>query len=298
MSTLPSRPHQSAASNWPLLARFIEAEARLGAWASARGAVASGLYEFVRFGVKQAWACLFGGLLLALILGTKLLYPADALLNRYDVLFLSALGMQIVLLWTRMETWGEAKAILMFHLVGTVMELFKTSAGSWAYPEAAFFRIGGVPLFSGFMYASVGSYLCRVWRLFDFGFTHHPPLWGCALLAIGIYANFFAHHFMPDLRVFLFAVIVLMFARTWVYFKVWKTWRRMPLLLGFFLVALFIWLAENLATLGGAWLYPHQQSGWHTVPLSKLSSWFLLMIVSYVMVAFVNGPQSLKDRPS
>ena len=35
-----------------------------------------------------------------------------------------------------METWDEAKVILMFHVVGTGMELFKTAAGSWIYPEA------------------------------------------------------------------------------------------------------------------------------------------------------------------
>ena len=30
------------------------------------------LYEFLLFGFKQGWACLFGGLLLALLLGTGL----------------------------------------------------------------------------------------------------------------------------------------------------------------------------------------------------------------------------------
>ena len=37
------------------------------------------------------------------------------------------------------------------------MEVFKTEAGSWTYPEDNLLRIGGVPLFSGFMYAAVGS---------------------------------------------------------------------------------------------------------------------------------------------
>ena len=43
----------------------------------------------------------------------------------------------------------------MFHLVGTVMELFKTHAGSWVYPEASVLHIGAVPLFSGFIGAAV-----------------------------------------------------------------------------------------------------------------------------------------------
>ena len=68
----------------------------------------------------------------------------------------------------RLETWREARVILIFHVVGTVMELFKTSAGSWVYPEASLLHIGAVPLFSGFMYAAVGSYIARVWRIFDF----------------------------------------------------------------------------------------------------------------------------------
>src|SRR3546814_1856982 len=49
----------------------------------------------------------------------------------------------------RMETWAEARVILMFHVVGTAMELFKTSVGSWIYPEASVLRLGGVPLFTG-----------------------------------------------------------------------------------------------------------------------------------------------------
>ena len=36
------------------------------------------LYEFLRFGAKQAWACLFGGLMCALLLGTHWWYPKDA----------------------------------------------------------------------------------------------------------------------------------------------------------------------------------------------------------------------------
>lgn len=283
----------SSASNWPPIARFIAREARLGQWAESRGPAAAGVYEFLRFGVKQAWACLFGGLLLALIVASKLFYPEDAALSRYDFLFLAALALQGVLLAFRLETWDEAKAIVLFHVVGTAMELFKTKMGSWVYAEPAFFRIEGVPLFSGFMYATVGSYLARVSRLFDFRFTRHPPLWAIAALSAAIYANFFAHHYMPDMRWLLIALAAALFGPCTVHFKVWRVHRRMPLLLGLFLVALFIWLAENIATFGGAWTYPNQADGWELVPLAKLSSWFLLMIVSYTMVGFVNRPQPM-----
>jgi hypothetical protein len=55
-------------------------------------------------------------------------------------------------------------------------------------------------------------------------------------------------------------------------------------------VALFIWIAENIATWSGAWLYPNQVDGWHMVSPDKLVSWFLLMIISVVLVAWVYKP--------
>lgn len=99
------------------------------------------IYEFLLFGFKQGWACLFGGLLLALLLGTHLFYPEGAALHRYDFLTLAALLIQTGMLALRLETWREARVILIFHLVGTVMELFKTQAGSWTYPEASVLRM-------------------------------------------------------------------------------------------------------------------------------------------------------------
>jgi len=151
---MPSR--RSAAANWAPLARFIAADERIAQWAGKRPATAF-LYEFVRFGLKQGWACLFGGAMVGLLIATSLWYPHDAPLSRYDFLFLAALAIQIAMLAFRLETFEEAKVILIFHIVGTLMELFKTAVGSWIYPEAAFFRVGGVPLFSGFMYASMAA---------------------------------------------------------------------------------------------------------------------------------------------
>ena len=264
-----TRAPQSAARIWAPLARFIEAETRIGDWAGRRP-VTHALYEFVRFGIKQAWACLFGALLLALLIGTHWLYPKGASLARYDFLVIAAVAIQAAMLAFRLETLEEAKVIFIFHVVGTAMEIFKTSVGSWIYPEASLLRIAGVPLFSGFMYAAIGSYIARCWRLFDFRFTHHPPLWALALLACAIYVNFFAHHYLPDMRLALFAATVVLFGRCWVHFKVWRVHRRMPLLLGFTLVALFIWLAENIGTFTAAWMYPHQRLGWSLV--SRASS--------------------------
>ncbi|OAH45760.1 hypothetical protein AX777_03730 [Sphingobium yanoikuyae] len=246
-------------------------------------------YEFLLFGFKQGWACLFGGLMLALLLATHLFYPAGAPLHRYDFLTLAAVAIQIAMLALRLESPREALVICAFHLIGTIMELFKTHAGSWVYPEASLLHIGQVPLFSGFMYAAVGSYIARVWRIFDFGFSRYPPVWATVLLASAIYVNFFAHHWLPDVRIALFAAAILLFGRSWIWFTPGREPRRMPLLLGFFLVALFIWLAENIGTFANAWTYPSQRHGWEMVSLMKLGAWYLLMIISFVLVSLIHG---------
>jgi uncharacterized membrane protein YoaT (DUF817 family) len=285
----------SAAALWTPLARLIERERRIGRWAERNGRTAQFAYEFVRFGIKQGWACLFGGLMLGLLLATHFWYPKDALLARYDFLVLGAVAIQAAMLASRLETLDEAKIILAFHITGTAMEIFKISAGSWLYPEPGVLRIAGVPLFSGFMYAAVGSYLARVWRLFDFEFTRHPPLWAVSLLALAVYVNFFLHHYAPDARPLLFAAAALMFGRTWVYYRIWRRHRSMPLLLGLSLVATFIWFAENIGTFSHAWTYPHQRGTWTLVPLTKLGAWFLLMLISYVLAALVQGVR--RHRP-
>jgi uncharacterized membrane protein YoaT (DUF817 family) len=274
--------------------RFATIRARLEAF-TPRPGWRAWVYEFLLFGFKQGWACLFGGLMLALLLATHLFYPADAVLPRYDFLTLAALAIQLAMLAFRLETLEEAKVILAFHVVGTVMELFKTAYGSWLYPEASYLRIGGVPLFSGFMYAAVGSYIARVWRIFDFRFTHYPDARWAGLLAIAIYINFFAHHWLPDIRLALFATIGLLFWRTHIYFTVWREPRWMPLLVGWLLVAIFIWFAENISTFARAWTYPDQADGWQMVSIGKLGAWYLLMYISFILVASLHRPQKASD---
>lgn len=130
-------------------------ERRLGDWARSR--LPLPLAEFGMFVLKQGWACLFGGLMLTAIIGIRLLWQDDWPIHRYDALLAFALMTQALFLRLRLETWEEARVILLFHLTGTAMEWFKVYAGSWAYPEPAIFKLMGVPLFSGFMYAAVGS---------------------------------------------------------------------------------------------------------------------------------------------
>lgn len=279
------------------MTRFTSLEQRIDAAAHVvldrmpKRGLSGALIEFLVFGLKQAWACLFGGLMLAAVIATHYLWPDGAKLARYDFLFLFALGVQLSMLAFKLEKFEEAKVILIFHLVGTLMELFKTHAGSWVYPEANLFRIGGVPLFSGFMYASVGSYIARITRIFDMRYSNYPDMRLTFTLAAAVYVNFFTHHFTFDVRLALFAFTAFLFWNTWVHYRVFRFRHRMPLLLGFFLVALFIWVAENIGTYSRAWLYPGQENGWTPVSLGKLGAWYLLMIISFVLVTIVHRPK-------
>jgi uncharacterized membrane protein YoaT (DUF817 family) len=241
--------------------------------------------EFLYFGAKEARACLFAGLFFAAVF----LMPRTGLwgVPRYDALLIFALAVQAWMVWARLETLDELKAICLFHLIGFALEVFKTSAGiqSWSYPDFAYTKLFGVPLFSGFMYAAVGSYIIQAWRLFDLRIRHHPPYWMAATIAIAIYVNFFTHHFIADFRWYLAACILGLYARSTVVFRPFDRDRRMPLLLAFILIGFFIWLAENAATFLGVWRYPHQIGGWTTVHVAKWSSWSLLVIMTFTIVA-------------
>jgi uncharacterized membrane protein YoaT (DUF817 family) len=277
-------------------AAVIALDRRCRPWA-ARSKGHAFAYEFLLFGLKQAWACLFGGLMLALLIGTRMFWPEGAALHRYDFLVVAALAIQLTLLALRMEHPDEALVILIFHIVGTGMELFKTAHGSWVYPEASLLRIGGVPLFSGFMYACVGSYMARAWRLFDIRFESYPPVWTTWVLAVAAYLNFFSHHYMQDLRWPLFVLSAAIFGRSWFRYTPDLTARRMPMLVGFLLVAFFIWIAENLGTLADGWSYPSQREGWRPVSFAKMGSWYLLMLLSFVLVSAVRQPRPPDDAP-
>lgn len=248
------------------------------------------LYEFWLFGIKQASACVFGAFLLSLMLLTELWYPANCPIYRNDFLFLAAVGFQVVLLTFRFESLREAAVILVFHVVATVMEVFKTSdaIGAWHYPGEFQIGIGNVPLIAGFMYSAVGSYIARVWRIFDFRFSHYPPEWTSWILVALIYINFFTSHYTIDIRYGLLVASGVMFGRTSVHFRMDAVHRQMPLVAGWFLVAMFIWFAENIGTFAGIWLYPSQQDGWTMVSPLKLVAWYLLMLLSFVLVSLVH----------
>lgn len=268
----------------PLERRRLLIERRLGDWMRAR--LPSAVVELVMFGLKQAWASLFGGLMLVLLVATSLLWADDWWLARYDFLVVAAIVIQAGFLLARLETLAEARVILLFHLTGTVMEVFKLHVGSWDYPDPGVLKIVGVPLFSGFMYASVGSYIARTIRIFDMRFTAAPPLWALGGLAIAIYANFFTHHVMTDLRWLLIAASLVLVWRTRLWFTVSRTPRRLPLVAAALGATVLLFAAENVGTLTGTWVYGGK-GGAHWAGWSKVGSWYLLLWVSFAQVLLV-----------
>ena len=279
------------------MSRFTPVEQRIDDWAHRRldGAPERGIrsfsVEFLVFVLKQAWASVFGAAMLAVLFATRLWYPDGIALARNDFLVIAAVIIQVLMVVLRLETLRELRVIILFHLVGTGMELFKTAVGSWAYEDGGVLHIGAVPLFSGFMYAAVGSYMVRVYRLFDLRFDRYPRRWITGILAALIYLNFFTHHFVEDARWILLVLVLVVFGFCTMHVRIFRARIRMPLLVSFALVALFIWIAENIATWSNAWIYPNQQDGWELVSITKLVSWFLLMIISVVLVAWVYPPR-------
>lgn len=241
--------------------------------------------EFLFFGLKEARACLFAGIFFVAMFAV----PRTGLwgIPRYDLLLIIAVVVQGAMLYFKLETWDEVKSITLFHLVGFVLEVFKTSSAiqSWSYPDFAYTKLFGVPLFTGFMYAAVGSYIIQAWRLFDLKVRSHPPYWLATLTAVLIYLNFFTHHYIGDYRWYLAAFALGLYARTMVSFTPYDCPRKMPLLLAFALIGFFIWLAENISTFAGIWQYPNQIGAWSMVHVSKWSAWSLLVIMTFTIVA-------------
>lgn len=133
-----------------------------------------------------------------------------------------------------LETKDEIKVICLFHIIGLVLELYKVNFNSWSYPEEAWSKVGGVPLYSGFMYASVASYICQAWRRFDLKIVSWPKSYVAIPLGAMIYFNFFTHHFIYDFRWLLMALLFVVFYRTMVKFKVRNKIYQMPIVASFF----------------------------------------------------------------
>lgn len=246
--------------------------------------------QLIRFGYQQALSCIFPVIIFASLAITK--FIEIPLLPRYDLLLIICLMAQVFMIASGLETKKELVVITLFHIIGLTLEIFKVNMGSWVYPEEAYTKFFGVPLYSGFMYASVASYLCQAWRRLDVRLVKWPSIFLAGPLAAAIYLNFFTHHYWLDIRWWLSALVLIIFLRAWVDYKVGNKRYRMPIVLSFFLIGFFIWIAENIATFFQAWEYPNQAEVWSMVHLGKVSSWLLLVIVSFLIVAMLKQSQT------
>ncbi len=92
-------------------------ESRLDAWARRRLAAARNrgvrafLIELAAFVVKQAWATLFGFLLLGAIVAARVFYPDGLGIARNDLLTVTAILIQIAMVVTGLETRRELRAL-------------------------------------------------------------------------------------------------------------------------------------------------------------------------------------------
>ncbi len=245
------------------------------------------LREFLIFGLKEARACIFAGSFFILLFLSNHI-PLFGL-ARYDFLFIAAMAIQLILYWTKIETKDEVKVIFLFHIIGLVLELYKTNPaiGSWSYPEPGILKVATVPLYSGFMYAAIGSYIAQAWRILNMEIIGYKNYMWSAILCGVIYLNFFTNHYLPDIRWILIPLVFIFFWKTKIHFTVTNIRRSMPLSVGFILTAFFIWIAENISTFFGAWKYPDQIHAWTVVSTQKITSWFLLVIISFILVAYL-----------
>lgn len=247
------------------------------------------LTEVWYFFLANLRASYFGAFLLLVFLLTEVV--SISFVSRYDFIFLSAVLFQACALVFKFERLREFFIILLFHILATGMELFKThpNIGSWSYPDlpGTIFVLSTVPLFTGFLYSAVGSYISRAFVFLKLSYERFPAYYHLWILAISIYFNFFTHHFVYDIRYLLFTYTVIIFFKTRVHFKVYEKERSMPFLLTAFLTAFFIWIAENIGTFTQIWLYPSQVENWHAVSFSKMGSWLLLLILSFALVTII-----------
>jgi len=243
--------------------------------------------ELIIFLKKQASSAIFGGLMLFFLLLSRIITVPG--FHRYDVLFVVAVLVQLVLIVTRLEHPKEILAIIIFHICAMLMEIWKTSpaVGSWSYPEPAFFAIATVPLFTGFMYSSVGSYIARSWRINNFRFINFPKKPLLLLLGLAIYVNFFTNFLTYDVRYVLFALAVVIFWKTKFYATLTSRTFCIHPLVSNALFAGVIWLAEQIGTFSRAWIYPNQSDTWTPVSFHYFTSWYMLLIFSFIIISLI-----------
>lgn len=237
------------------------------------------LIQFFSFGFKQLVGVTFG---LLIVIGFILTINSS---YRYDILFVYAIVIQVLLYKIGFENKRDILVVTIFHLIGLSMELIEVGInGSWSYNSSGIFYIASVPIFTGFMYASIGSYMAKEFKLLKLRMEGMPSNIVLIIFSIAIYANFILNNHIFDYRYILIFIMLVLYNPVKLYFTPGRTEYKFNLPLAFFLIGFFIWIAENISTYLGIWSYPNQVPIWHFVHFSKITSWMLLSIVSFNLV--------------
>jgi len=86
------------------------------------------------------------------------------------------------------------------------------------------------------------------------------------------------------------------FWKTKIRFKLQQHEFQLPILPVLVVLAFIIWVAENISTFNKIWLYPSQVDAWHMVGWGKLGSWYLLLLLSLVLVLKILGDRNKKGE--
>lgn len=191
----------------------------------------------LHFGFRQALCCIFPAAIFIILAFTKH-FPVSGI-YRYDLVLILCILVQAAMVVTKLESIDELKVISLFHLVGLGLELFAVNIGAWSYPGFAYTKVANVPLYSGFMYASVASYICQAWNRFDLKLYHWPPGYITFPLAAIIYLNFFTQHYLTDIRWAIIASLFVIFRKTHVTFLVRRNTYKMNIIVTFLLIGFF-----------------------------------------------------------
>ncbi|MGE8560266.1 MAG: DUF817 family protein, partial [Acinetobacter sp.] len=136
----------------------------------------------------------------------------------------------------------------------------------------------------------------RSLRLYQVSFEKLPSFPNMMALAVFSYINFMSKFFVPDIRLLLFAWSMIIFWKTKIRFKLQQHQFQLPLLPVLLILAFIIWIAENISTFYKIWLYPSQVDAWHMVGWGKLGSWYLLLLLSLVLVLRILGERHSQGR--
>ncbi|MFN3576419.1 MAG: DUF817 family protein [Tabrizicola sp.] len=131
-----------------------------------------------------------------------------------------------------------------------------------------------------------GSRVTRATRVFVMAFAPCPRFPPTVLLAAAIHVSFFAHRFLPDIRLALIVATIVLGWRTRIRFRIHDRHGWMPLTVAALLSALALWVAENPGTATGTWTR-HGQIRGEMVSFAKLGSWHLPIHVAFVAVTLM-----------